>query len=275
MPWSIRRLSARPQEMRRASFPFPVMCRASLQRGSAWLITERRLWLRSICATLLLAIVSVAHAQPDAARHPDAFATGDLITGFVEAASQRFAIPASRIRAVMRAESAGEVRAVSPKGAMGLMQIMPGTWAELRSRYSLGADPYDPQDNIIAGVAYLRELHDRFGERGFLAAYNAGPGRYEEHLATGRPLPAETLAYMATVAALLDIAAADGANSAASWASSSLFVAPAKDGFASFQPSSSEPSQRRSANGIVPKSTAHTPLSDGLFARTSDVKGRP
>ena len=103
----------------------------------------------------------------------------------------------------MRAESGGEMRAVSPKGAMGLMQIMPDTWAELRSRYGLGADPYDPHDNIMAGTAYLRELHDRYGERGFLAAYNAGPERYEDHLATGRPLPAETLSYMTAVASLL------------------------------------------------------------------------
>src|SRR5512143_1623481 len=141
MPWSIRRLSARLHEMRRASFPFSVMCRADLQQGSAWLITGRRPWLRSICAALLLGIVSVAHAQPDAAHHPGAVAMGDRITGFVESASQRFAIPASRIRAVMQAESGADVRAVSPKGAMGLMQIMPDTWAELRSRYGLGADP--------------------------------------------------------------------------------------------------------------------------------------
>ena len=89
---------------------------------------------------------------------------------------------------------------------MGLMQIMPDTWSELRSRYGLGADPYDPHDNIIAGAAYLRELHDRYGERGFLAAYNAGPGRYEEHLATGRPLPSETVSYMAAVASLIGVA---------------------------------------------------------------------
>ena len=59
------------------------------------------------------------------------------------------------------------------------MQIMPQTWAELRARYGLGTDPYDPHDNILAGAAYIRELHDRYGAPGFLAAYNAGPGRYE------------------------------------------------------------------------------------------------
>src|SRR3546814_17844195 len=94
----------------------------------------------------------------------------------------------------MRVESRGDVRAVSPKGAMGLMQLMPDTWASLRVRLGLGANPYDPRDNILAGAAYLREMHDRYGSPGFLAAYNAGPGRYEEALA-GRPLPAETRAY--------------------------------------------------------------------------------
>ena len=70
---------------------------------------------------------------------------------------------------------------------MGLMQIMPDTWTELRTRHRLGRDPYDPRDNILAGAAYLREMHDRYGSPGFLAAYNAGPGRYEDYLA-GRPL---------------------------------------------------------------------------------------
>jgi soluble lytic murein transglycosylase-like protein len=72
------------------------------------------------------------------------------------------------------------------------MQIMPETWTDLRARYGLGADPYDPRDNILAGAAYIRELHDRFGVPGFFAAYNAGPRRYEHHLATGRSLPDET-----------------------------------------------------------------------------------
>ncbi|AWC25192.1 Soluble lytic murein transglycosylase precursor [Aminobacter sp. MSH1] len=113
-------------------------------------------------------------------------------------AVQRFGIPAAWIRAVMRVESANDRRAISQKGAMGLMQIMPETWAGLRVRYSLGRDPYNPRDNILAGAAYLRELNDRYGSPGFLAAYNAGPGRYEKYLA-GRPLPAETRAYVAAL----------------------------------------------------------------------------
>src|SRR3546814_14064344 len=81
----------------------------------------------------------------------------------IEEAVRRFGIPAAWIRAVMRAESAGDVRAISSAGAMGLMQIMPDTWAELRVRHRLGRDPYDPRDNILAGAAYLREMYDRYG----------------------------------------------------------------------------------------------------------------
>ena len=78
---------------------------------------------------------------------------------------------------------------------------MPGTWRDMRAAYRLGADPYDPRDNIFAGAAYLRILYDRFGYPGLFAAYNAGPARYADHLATGRRLPAETIAYAAAVVA--------------------------------------------------------------------------
>jgi len=224
---------------------------------------------------VLLLTFGIAHAQPDANGRPAGIAMADPFAGFVAEASQRFALPASSIRAVMQAESGGDVRALSPKGAMGLMQIMPATWAELRQRHGLGADPYDPRDNITAGAAYLRELRDRFGERGFLAAYNAGPGRYEEYLATGRPLPSETLSYIATVMSLLDRTVATGAPAAVSWASSSLFVATANAGHAPFQASPKEASDHQSTN--VPPATAIPlrPLSDELFARISNQRVRP
>ena len=125
------------------------------------------------------------------------------LAAFVTEASKRFTVPEHWIRAVMRVESDSKQRARSSKGAMGLMQIMPKTWADLRARYGLGADPFDPRDNILAGAAYIRELSDRYGTPGFLAAYNAGPGRYERHLATGRPLPDETQAYVATLTPML------------------------------------------------------------------------
>ncbi|WP_296350148.1 lytic transglycosylase domain-containing protein [Reyranella sp.] len=254
---------------------FPVRRHAIMHGLAAGLAVESRLRLCCASVVVLLLSLGIAHAQPDANGHTAAVAMTDPFAGFVAEASHRFALPVSSIRAVMQAESGGDVRALSPKGAMGLMQIMPATWAELRQRYGLGADPYDPRDNITAGTAYLRELHDRFGERGFLAAYNAGPSRYEEHLATGRPLPAETLSYMATVKSMLDGTLVKGSPSAASWASSSLFVAIAGADLAPSQPSSKQASQHRSTN-VLPSTTAPlTPLSDGLFARTSDWGTRP
>ncbi|MYZ49095.1 lytic transglycosylase domain-containing protein [Propylenella binzhouense] len=119
---------------------------------------------------------------------------------YVAEASLRFGVPESWIRAVMRVESAGDPAATSPKGAMGLMQVMPQTWAELSARHGFGPNAYDPRESILAGAAYLREMHDRYGTvEGMLAAYNAGPGRYDDHLATGRPLPWETQNYVAMI----------------------------------------------------------------------------
>jgi soluble lytic murein transglycosylase-like protein len=119
--------------------------------------------------------------------------------GQIAEASQRFALPESWIRAVIRAESGGDAKAVSPKGAMGLMQLMPETWAEMRAKYALGDDPFDPRANILAGAAYLKMMNDRFGYPALFAAYNAGAARYEQSVRTGKSLPAETLAYIAEV----------------------------------------------------------------------------
>ena len=154
-------------------------------------IGRRRHRLLAVLACLCAAVASV-QARPASAACPSIATLDEPIAR----AAQRFAIPDTLIRAVIAVESNGAVFAVSPKGAMGLMQLMPGTWGELRLRYALGTDPFDPCDNIFAGTAYLRELLDRYGDPGFLAAYNAGPGRYEAYLG-GRPLPPETIAYVA------------------------------------------------------------------------------
>ncbi|MDA8249232.1 MAG: lytic transglycosylase domain-containing protein [Rhodospirillales bacterium] len=123
----------------------------------------------------------------------------------IAAAAHRFDIPEAWIAAVMRAESGGQATmdgepSRSPAGAIGLMQVMPHTYAALRARYGLGADPYAPHDNILAGAAYLREMLDRYGVPWFLAAYNAGPARLDAFLHTGRALPAETQRYVAALA---------------------------------------------------------------------------
>jgi len=154
------------------------------------------------------------------------------IAAYVTEASQRFGLPERWILAVIQAESAGRIGAVSPAGAMGLMQLMPGTWARQRTRLHLGPDPFDPRDNILAGTSYLREMYDLCGPTGFLAAYNAGPGRYREWREKGRPLPAETRAYVARLAPMLQDASMTGAFSGflpmqparVSWPEAALFA---------------------------------------------------
>jgi hypothetical protein len=227
-----------------------------------------------LSAVLAVAMPLPCSAQPEPVQRSSQ--TDPYAAAIVEAA-QRFGIPAAWIRAVMRVESANEVRAISPKGAMGLMQIMPATWAELRARHRLGRDPYDPRDNILAGAAYLRELHDRYGSPGFLAAYNAGPGRYEEHLA-GRPLPAETRAYVTTLAPLIGGGEITGPVAVAvadplSWTRAPLFVAQAE------RASSADPMQPGAQSGDTPAAvpvrdlSAIVPQSGGLFVSRSATGG--
>jgi hypothetical protein len=119
-------------------------------------------------------------------------------------AAQRFDVRSALVRAVIHVESGGcaitsQGPVTSSAGAMGLMQLMPDTWSRFRQRLHLGSDPYDPADNILAGAAYLRELYDAFGANGALAAYHAGPERYEQWLLAGRPLPAATIEYLSRV----------------------------------------------------------------------------
>ena len=157
-------------------------------------------------AGLLSILLLTSHtglAQPASFPSRPAPSTREQIAFYVSEASQRFGVPEAWITAVMRVESGGNPSATSSVGAMGLMQVMPGNYASLRARLGLGANAYDPHDNIMAGAAYLRELHDRYGAVGLLAAYNAGPGWWEDHLAGVRPLPSETIRYMARLAPML------------------------------------------------------------------------
>lgn len=214
-----------------------------------------------------------AAAETRSAEHTASSRTSDPFADFINDASRRFGVPVQWIRSVLGAESAGDVRAKSAKGAMGLMQIMPDTWADLRLRHGLGDDPYDVRDNILAGTAYLRELHDQYGSPGFLAAYNAGPTRYEEHL-VGRPLPAETQAYLEKLAPMIgsDIA---GFRAVAKLRSSAaaLFVARSESSKATFSMQPGRPN-RAPTHESVRDISAILPRATGLFVARSDAGGR-
>lgn len=197
----------------------------------------------------------------------------------VAEAAYRFRIPERWIRAVMQVESAGRVRAVSSAGAMGLMQIMPETWAGLRVRHRLGRDPFDPRDNILGGAAYLREMYNRFGSPGFLAAYNAGPARYQQHLDSGRPLPRETRIYMATLLPIIGLAplnrAATVVPPSPDWREAPLFVE-RSNGNAAANPVQ----EKRQAPGNLPTppkryESADDARSDAVFVAQSRTEKSP
>jgi Transglycosylase SLT domain len=205
-------------------------------------------------------------------------AASDPYATHIAEASHRFGIPATWILAVMRVESRGDRRAVSPKGAMGLMQIMPETWADLRVRYGLGRDPFDPHDNILAGAALLREMLDRYGSPGFLAAYNAGPGRYEDYRDRHRPLPPETVAYVTALVPFVEdgeiagpVLVADSDPS--SWMQAPLFIVRGDGSPNADRASSDRPSLGAPAAVPVRDLSAIAPQSDGLFVALS-VAGR-
>ena len=176
-----------------------------LRRSIAWLRSLQTIArvIAAIAPIVCQIAVSTVFVPSAGARIATRSESVDRFAEFIDEASGRFAVPARWIRAVMQVESAGDEHATSPRGAMGLMQLLPDTWVELSVRHGLGLDPFDPRDNISAGAAYLKELHDRFGSAGFLAAYHAGPARYEQYLATGRPLPTDTVAYVTAVTTLL------------------------------------------------------------------------
>jgi hypothetical protein len=120
------------------------------------------------------------------------------LTETIREAAQRHGVPEELVSAVIRVESGFNVRAVSRKGARGLMQLMPGTAAILGVR-----DSFDPAENIDGGVRHLRGLLDRYDNNlpFALAAYNAGEGAVNTH--GGIPPYAETQAYVARILAIL------------------------------------------------------------------------
>ncbi|MBV9747572.1 MAG: lytic transglycosylase domain-containing protein [Acetobacteraceae bacterium] len=192
-----------------------LLSRSTLRLSSRALASVGVLALLQACASQpQLSASGEAHRYRSHARRDYAppGPVGDPWGPYVHEASGRFDIPEEWIRAVMHQESGGHLYihgdlVTSGAGAMGLMQVMPDTYDELRSRYpELGDDPFDPHDNIMAGSAYLREMYDIYGSPGFLAAYNAGPGRLDDYLTRNRPLPAETRRYVAAISPNLGFA---------------------------------------------------------------------
>lgn len=229
----------------------------------------------AFAAALQLVCSLPARAQAAAATPAPLPASLDPLSAAVSEASRRFGVPENWIRSVMRVESAGRTAAVSHAGAMGLMQVMPETYAELRRRYGLGTDPFAIRDNVMAGTAYLREMFDRYGAPGFLAAYNAGPGRWEDHLAGRRSLPGETIGYLAKLGPMLDVGVVPVQSPMRSSRPPSAFRAPI---FVALHgtPAAGAPSgERIDLRQIIAANTTTVPSGGDLFVRRERVEELP
>jgi len=215
---------------------------------------------------------SAQYAVPRAsAVHPYAAHVGEAAT--------RFGLPEALIWAVMRAESGGNPRAMSPAGAMGLMQIMPATWRELTARHGLGADPFEVRANILAGAAYLRAMFDRYGDlTSTLAAYNAGPRRVDDWRAGARSLPAETVAYVARIAPAMGASnVTSPARPAAvlpDWRSATLFTARGDGASERTAAAPDTPPTRVAMTAPAPRSAALPAGSNALFVPLSGQVAR-
>nr|WP_278983803.1 lytic transglycosylase domain-containing protein [Sphingobium yanoikuyae] len=258
--------------------PLASRCRSCVVRlAGASALTGTVTALFPAIAVLAVSPVAAANAPPSA--HPYA--------AHVTEAAQRFGIPEAWIWAVMRVESNGDPAAISHAGAIGLMQVMPGTWTMLTTRHELGDNPWDVRANIHAGTAYLREMIDRYGDLPTaLAAYNAGPGRVDDWLRRGRPLPAETVAYVAKIAPILGtsgiaspavVPAISRTPAAPSWRDAALFVL-RNDGAADGSETATDPAPIAQPGDIAsapfPPSSVRSPRSSlpsspGLFVPLS------
>jgi hypothetical protein len=175
---------------------------------------------------------TVAHKPPapkkvavTPSKNPSAFALeqqmsfGQLMNRWnptIAEAAKKYGVPQPWIRAVMQIESGGRTMLgenqpiKSNMGAMGLMQLMPETYNDMRAQNGLGKDPYDPHDNIMAGAAYLRFLRARYGYPAMFAAYNDGPGNLEARMMGRGLLPLETQNYIVNITAALTKGAPGG-----------------------------------------------------------------
>lgn len=229
----------------------------------------------ALAAVLQLACPPPARAQAAAANPAPLPASLDPLSAAVSEASRRFGVPENWIRSVMRVESARRTTALSRAGAMGLMQVMPETYAELRSRYGLGADPFAIRDNVMAGTAYLREMFDRYGAPGFLAAYNAGPGRWEDHLAGRRSLPGETIGYLAKLGPMLEVGVVPVQSPMRSSRPPSPFRAPIFVALHGMSAAGAPSGERVDLRQIIAANTTIVPSGGDLFVRRERVEEPP
>ncbi|MGH2486843.1 MAG: lytic transglycosylase domain-containing protein, partial [Ktedonobacterales bacterium] len=179
----------------------------------AFLISPEKTQLSHVVSVVTEWTVPTTLPSAEVFAHEAAMSPGELLARWdplIAEASRRFGVSADWIRAVMTVESGGRTMLAqdrpitSQAGAVGVMQVMPATYDEMRRQYRLGADPFNTHDNIFAGAAYLGWLHSRYGFPQMFAAYNGGPGTLEAYLNGSGELPKETRNYVASVTSILN-----------------------------------------------------------------------
>ena len=189
-----------------------LMAVACLTAITLTMMQQQRLHAPSVSMRLSNYLSESAPQAPSVYDTEDAMGPRTLLDRWnpvVREAASRFHISALWLRAVMRNETGGRTVQEGDKpitsraGALGIMQLMPDTYSQMAEHHGLGASPARPRDNIFASAAYLSWLKARYGFPGMFAAYNFGPGNWEDHLRRKRTLPAETRNYVKQITAYL------------------------------------------------------------------------
>ena len=225
----------------------------------------RQLRRRGRWAALAVAAAVVLPPAAVQAAPPPSNSAGTRAEAVAEAAL-RFGVPVIWIDAVIQAESGGDAHAVSSKGALGLMQVMPSTYAALRAPLRLGPDPFEVHDNVTAGAAYLRRMFDRYGVVGMVGAYNAGSTRWDAYLAGARSLPSETVAELARVGPVLGFEGHEPVSRVSTAAPRSPLDAPIFVGLASRIRAGDEHERDQRIVETIAANPSLVGAPDGLFA---------
>lgn len=177
------------------------LCRLEMLRGSTSLVTDQD-FEQSFPHPLSSLTAYTASSQrndltaPAEVRNPPAMfqLTDAPVTDIAHRAAQRYGVDPALVKAVIKAESDFNPKVESPVGAQGLMQLMPGTARDLGV-----SDPFDPEQNVMGGTRYLKQLLDKYAGDvdKTLAAYNWGPGNVDRKGMT--TLPDETRTYLSRV----------------------------------------------------------------------------
>ena len=270
VPTRLRKAAARSGSQGRP--PGRCECASSLTAAST--AARCRSFWTMLAVVMTVAITTCATIRESRCepQSETSLSAADHLDGITAEASERFGIPAAWIRAIVRVEISRNAHTPSRKDGVGLSQLSPERWTELRHRYALGTNPSDLRDSILAGTAHLREMYDRYGSKDFLATYIMGPTSYDEHMKSDAPLPEETQAVVADLGRLIELGLKDVVGSTTrakviSWRKAPLFVAQTERSSSDKALAAGVPTERSAKSQTSADGSALVPRADGLFAR--------